>query len=772
MILKKFLVLLLFTTSTILSQTPVPISSIKQNNSSGVPVGLGQTYTVSGIVTSSNQFGSNGPGNIQDSSAGISVYGSAFVSKVSIGDSVTITGKLDQFNGLCQINFSLGGASIVNHGPGTLPEPEVVTIAQINNQQWNGFEEFESKLIRVNSVTISGSGNFSGGSSGNNYNITDSTGTMQIRIDESVDLVGTPIPSGKIDIIGVLGQFDNSAPHSTGYQLYPRYITDLVYESLPIILPPVTAAEIDTSSFTVYFNTANNGNTEVKYGQTTELELGDIIIDEDTTFHRVEITGLQPGTLYYYKAFSTNSVGTSESDLRSVYTLSNDTTTGTINVYFNFSVDTSIALPGNNANGNTNLVEKLINRINSAVHSIDLALYSFDLPAVADALVLAKNRGVKVRVVYDSRDDQNSIKTLIANGIKISKRPPESSSFRGIMHNKFFVFDARDTIPDNDWVWTGSWNITTLETGWKNNSLEINDPAIASAYLLEFEEMWGSSADDPNPSSAKFSSFKTDNTPHSFTVGGRDVKLYFSPTDGTTSKIINAINTADHSIYFTQYAFTRSDLNGAIFSRFNAGANDVRGLIDQVNTTGSQWSSLSSYAEMYKTTSPTSHHKYAMVDAQYEDSDPTVITGSHNWSNAAENDNDENTLIIIDPLIANQFLQEFKKRYNEAGGTGTFIFPVSVDDGVITEMNYHLFQNYPNPFNPVTTIKFEIPFSQKIELKVFDMLGREVKTLFSGIAPAGVMAIDFKADDLPSGMYVYTISAGNFTASKKLMLLK
>ncbi len=169
------------------------------------------------------------------------------------------------------------------------------------------------------------------------------------------------------------------------------------------------------------------------------------------------------------------------------------------------------------------------------------------MPEVADAIVAAKNRGVKVRVVYDNRDTQNSMQTLINAGIPIIKR---TSGLNGIMHNKFFIFDGRDAVNTNDWLWTGSWNVTSTELTWKNNIVEINDPAIASAYQLEFEEMWGSSDDLPNPANAKFGPQKTDNTPHSFNIGGRDVRLYFSPSDGTTAKIVSAINTADDDIYF------------------------------------------------------------------------------------------------------------------------------------------------------------------------------------------------------------------------------
>jgi hypothetical protein len=117
-------------------------------------------------------------------------------------------------------------------------------------------------------------------------------------------------------------------------------------------------------------------------------------------------------------------------------------------------------------------------------------------------------------------------------------------------------------------------------------------------------------------------------------------------------------------------------------------------------------------------------------------------------------------------------LQEFKKRYNEAGGTGSFVIPTAVDDHNFNKFSFTLHQNYPNPFNPVTTIRFEVPFSQHVELKVFDVLGREVMTLFNDIAPAGVVAVDLNADQLSSGVYIYTIKAANNIISKKMILMK
>jgi phosphatidylserine/phosphatidylglycerophosphate/cardiolipin synthase-like enzyme len=362
------------------------------------------------------------------------------------------------------------------------------------------------------------------------------------------------------------------------------------------------------------------------------------------------------------------------------------------------------------------------------------------------------------------------MQTLINAGIPVLKR---TSGLDGIMHNKFFVFDGRDAVNTNDWLWTGSWNVTSTELTWKNNVIAINDPAIASAYQLEFEEMWGSTGDLPNQANSKFGINKTDNTAHTFNIGGRDVRLYFSPSDGSTAKIVSAVNSANNDIYFAIYAFTRSDIATAMNNRFNSGVTDIRGIIDQVGTSGSQYNYLDTFAEMFSASGETQHHKYGVVDASLWESEPTTITGSQNWSNAGENDNDENTLIIRDGYIANQFIQEFKKRYNEAGGTGTFIIPVvDVEDHGIDEFDFTLFQNYPNPFNPVTTIRFEVPFSQQVELSVFDMLGREVKVLYNDVAPAGIVAIDFNAEGLSSGVYFYRLKTQDFIESKKLLLLK
>ena len=85
---------------------------------------------------------------------------------------------------------------------------------------------------------------------------------------------------------------------------------------------------------------------------------------------------------------------------------------------------------------------------------------------------------------------------------------------------------------------------------------------------------------------------------------------------------------------------------------------------------------------------------------------------------------------------------------------------------------FSLSQNYPNPFNPTTQIKYSVPFSGNISLKVYNVLGVEVATLFEGVKQAGNYSTSFNASSLASGVYFYRLNADGYSETKKLMLLK
>ncbi len=86
--------------------------------------------------------------------------------------------------------------------------------------------------------------------------------------------------------------------------------------------------------------------------------------------------------------------------------------------------------------------------------------------------------------------------------------------------------------------------------------------------------------------------------------------------------------------------------------------------------------------------------------------------------------------------------------------------------------DFMLYDNFPNPFNPETAISYYLPSGSAVKLMVFDMLGNEVRTLTNEYKPAGIHSVVFRAEDLPSGTYIYRLEAGNFSGSRKMILLK
>ncbi|MBK7105702.1 MAG: T9SS type A sorting domain-containing protein [Ignavibacteriae bacterium] len=98
----------------------------------------------------------------------------------------------------------------------------------------------------------------------------------------------------------------------------------------------------------------------------------------------------------------------------------------------------------------------------------------------------------------------------------------------------------------------------------------------------------------------------------------------------------------------------------------------------------------------------------------------------------------------------------------------------SVEDNVLSEIpkQFSLSQNYPNPFNPVTKIRFALPEASVVKVKIYDIIGREVATILNKNLSAGSHELPFDASNLESGVYVYRISANNFSDSKKMILMK
>jgi hypothetical protein len=147
-----------------------------------------------------------------------------------------------------------------------------------------------------------------------------------------------------------------------------------------------------------------------------------------------------------------------------------------------------------------------------------------------------------------------------------------------------------------------------------------------------------------------------------------------------------------------------------------------------------------------------------------------VVTGSHNWTSAAESSNNENTLIIRNNGVANLYLQEFVARYKAAGGSDNIVVGVA-NSGNQIPRSLSLAQNYPNPFNPSTNFEFRVSDLGFVTLRIFDVLGREVATLVDRPMSPGAYTVRWTAD-VPSGVYYCVLRSGQSSAIRPLILVK
>lgn len=129
-------------------------------------------------------------------------------------------------------------------------------------------------------------------------------------------------------------------------------------------------------------------------------------------------------------------------------------------------------------------------------------------------------------------------------------------------------------------------------------------------------------------------------------------------------------------------------------------------------------------------------------------------------------------------LIGSSMIDRYK--YYLTGGTlqeGRIYFTTnggstSVSNEISTASSYNLKQNFPNPFNPVTVIKYSLPVKAKVNIKIYNSVGKEIVELVNETKSQGEYEVRFEGTNLPSGIYYYTLKTGNFSETKKMILIK
>ena len=329
-----------------------------------------------------------------------------------------------------------------------------------------------------------------------------------------------------------------------------------------------------------------------------------------------------------------------------IETQSKPDTSGEIAVYF---TTPSLVYPDVPRNRVTPpFLRDILTDIANARQSIELATFEYTLQPVAEALVAAYQRGVRVQLALDRESLEDPVDAKFAGMIEAAGIPISWEETTAFLHSKFIIIDQRI-------VWTGSWNVTINDTYRNNNNLlRITIPAIVENYRVEFAEM----------AAGRFGNSKQATTPFSrVTTAQATIENYFTPRERPATRIVELIANARRSVVFMAFSFTSDEIASAMIARHQAGI-PVRGVFEKRNAegVGSEFGPLrdAGLNVLPDGNCYTMHHKVIVIDERI------VITGSYNFTSRAERTNDENLLIIDDPTLAAAYLAEFERVFEQA----------------------------------------------------------------------------------------------------------
>ncbi len=367
------------------------------------------------------------------------------------------------------------------------------------------------------------------------------------------------------------------------------------------------------------------------------------------------------------------------------------------------------------------LEQIVITAIGQANATVDVAVQSLNLPRVVEALVTSAQRGVNVRLILENQyadlnssdtDQHNALQTLISGHIPFIDDTADGSKGSGLMHHKFLVIDRQ-------WVLTGSANLTLsgihgdadepASRGNANALLKIDSPALANLFTAEFNQMWGDgpgAQPDSRFGLKKGSSLaKGLNQPAVQHISlpsskaASSITLQFSPSSpkspwgqSVNGLISRTLSQSTNSIDLALFVFSEQRIANQLETQTQAGtqlrvlidpafvyrsyseALDILGiaLLDQrcqLEADNRPWQMpIKSVGSSRLPPGDKLHHKFALIDGK------TVIVGSHNWSDAANTQNDETLLVIDNAVVAAHFEREFERLYhNSLTGNTTWL---------------------------------------------------------------------------------------------------
>ncbi|OGR68839.1 MAG: hypothetical protein A2081_01150 [Elusimicrobia bacterium GWC2_61_19] len=325
----------------------------------------------------------------------------------------------------------------------------------------------------------------------------------------------------------------------------------------------------------------------------------------------------------------------------------------------------ALVIPDYAFSGQTDIEALIESAVKASDSSIDVAIYGFTLPRVADALVDARRRGVAVRVIVNETHvftprPSDQIQQLIDNGVNM--RVLRGVGRYGIMHNKIGIFDGK-------LVLAGSFNwAVTANTANSENAVFSRDEALAAGYIKYFDWMWGFSRAVTDGPAAPVDNYglPPEDPARPVTFNGMLLPGYtFSPGGRTEADIVGAVNFARETADIAVFSFYSVDIASAVVNAQKRGVK-VRVVVDRVQASQSEvgkilfdngipfrWSQGFSGKGVM-------HNKFAVLDGKL------LMTGSFNWSANAQDNNFENMFYTNSPVYTGPFAAQFENIFSKA----------------------------------------------------------------------------------------------------------
>jgi len=307
------------------------------------------------------------------------------------------------------------------------------------------------------------------------------------------------------------------------------------------------------------------------------------------------------------------------------------------------------------------LAAPIIEAIDRTAGTLDVALYNLQIDGAVQALVRARERGVKVRVLFDKAhvypQANKQIQAVIDSGIET--RAMSGRGGTGAMHCKYAIFDGQ-LLQTGSANWSGFAESFSYE-----NIMFVADPDIVEGYGAAFEWMWAQArpAGQPEAAAAKPSAPPVDSTPDVNFNGTLLPDYSFSPRGGTEAAIVRAIDAARLEAAVAMFTFTSRPVMDALE---RAAARGVR--VKMMLFSGQKFPFLQEtkagaidlrFKDGRKEKGQM-HNKFAVLDGRL------LINGSYNWTATAETSNTENTIFTTEPAYVAPYKAEFDKLFLNA----------------------------------------------------------------------------------------------------------